>query len=70
MSRFPGRYCITECGTVLARKKQYSEKHTSIREHEDKNLPEENSAVFSARAGCDDPRCARTIHPNVRANGY
>ena len=39
MSRFPGRYCITECGTILARKKQYSEKHPSIREHEDKNLP-------------------------------
>ena len=39
MSRFPARYCITRCGTILARENQYSEKHTSIHEYENKNFP-------------------------------
>jgi hypothetical protein len=38
MRRFRARYCITGCGTILARKKQYSEKHTSIHEYENKNF--------------------------------
>jgi hypothetical protein len=38
MRRFRARYCITGCGTILARKKQYSEKHTSIHEDENKIL--------------------------------
>jgi hypothetical protein len=39
MSRFPARYCFTGCGTILARENQYSEKHTSIHEYENKNFP-------------------------------
>jgi len=50
MSRFPARYCITGCGTILARKKTILRK-THL--NPSKNMKTKNLHVSGCRSGSD-----------------